>query len=316
MSDNLQEHMRSLAARNRCEGVFHEPRIYYAPFYFDASLEKIQADPGVFRNGEQFPVRIKHLVMGVIPGGSASLTPAVGDERCVQFYGLQIKANDAGYLNTVFHVPLPLWANKQIATADNITRGTATWKFDKPFVLSNRDSMEIRVQLLNAPTQGQSRRVAVSLDGVGLLSGRPYKFADNVAITTAGQTLLDPDRYRNDGVEPVEIQELTLLCGGQSAESSPVGAIEQLTVQIRQIGNGTNAKWQNGPIALDPGNALLNYCPAGLLGATTGRWIVHELPGEGWIWEPNEGVTVEMLSYDTTRDDHMVVAALGYIMAV
>ena len=314
-----EQYLRKLGARNQCEGVLCEPRIFYAPFVFpgDGVTNLVRADPGVFRNGEQFPVRITHLTTYIRAGevSSPPIIPTQGDERAMQFYSMKARCHDTDYMNSLF-VPLPLWHNKQTAASDIVTRGSSTWFFDKYYTMSARDGMVVQVSLDSNPTQGQTRRVTVGFDGTGRLSKRPYKLSSTLDVANITPVTLNPDDFRNDGIEPIDISSMSVFCGSQSASSTPAGDIQQLYISVRQDGNGINKLWNVGPID----TATFPRCPAALYGVSTGRAIVHQLPVSpqdgtvGWLWEPGEGVDFELLSSRPDRNDTLFVAACGYIM--
>lgn len=303
---------------NYCNDVFYEPRLYYGQFRMNGlgANAVLQSDPNCFRNGEQFPVRITHWLVYLRNTGIQL------DERLLQVYGLKLISGDTGYINTVFHTPIPLWHNTPNAAPLAISKGNSTWVFEKPFTLSNRDTVDIKLQLESTPASSPSggRLVSVALDGIGCFSKMPYKFAATVLLATTDIVTLDPDRFRNDGAEPVEVHSMSIVCGanlGSSSDAGFAGDIQELLISCRQVGNGTNSRWDKGPEIPVPGVANLFMCPAGLFGVTTGRAIVHKLPGDGWIFEPGEGVAAEVFGGPnaTAVQSHIVVGAAGYIMA-
>lgn len=330
MTDQYTEHLHRLAKKQLCKGVFYEPRIYYDQYNFGDDLDQTTgSDPGSYRNMEAYPVRITHLTMFMRPELADDQTPPSGSELATQLYGLRIFGHDTAYMNSVFHAALPVWNNKVVSPNDVLVQGTSTWRFEHPFILSSRDAMEVRGQLELTPSATSidrasihGRNVTASLDGVGLQTGRPYKLGDTALINDTGGFLLDPDQFRNDGAEPIIVTDLEVVCGPTTSSSFATGDIQQLLVSFRQLGNGTNARWDRGPAALDlafppiaGGIRMIPYCPASLYGLTTGRAIVHKLPGQGWLWEPGEGISMDVISYTSAaRDETVVVAAAGYIV--
>jgi hypothetical protein len=305
------DYVHRLAARNEAErdAKHCEPRLFADTFAFDGALQRIMAQPDVFRNGEKFPLRITHLIMAAQFAAEDEQTPVGGDERIVQRYGLRIRAHDTYYMNAL-STPLPLWANKPVTASDVITRAQACWRFDRSFILGNRDTIEIQVALLVAPETG-TERVAVAFDGVGLYSRQPKRLTGYLDINDEVTHTLDADDFRNDGTEPMEIHTATIHHTPDTAQSNPVGNIRNVRTRMRVNGNGTN-QWWNWMAVSSPTQLV----PANLLGLATGRAIVHRLPGDGWIWYPNEGVTPEMESFDTTRTDTILLAMAGYVMVL
>lgn len=308
------DYVRKLAARNLKEGDarLFEPRLFADTFAFTGTQQRIFADPDVFRNGEKFPMRITHLIMAAQWAAADGQSPVGGDERIIQRYGLRIRAHDTYYMNAL-SVPMPLWANKPVATSDVITRAQACWQLDKPVILGNRDTFEILVALLVAPATG-TERVACALDGVGFYSRQPKRLTGFVDIgNTVVPTAIDSDDFRNDGTEPIEIHTITLHHTPSTSQSNPVGNIRNVRARMRINGNGTNQWWNWTRPAPAVANQLI---PANLFGVQTGRAVVHRLPMGGWLWYPNEGVTPEVESLVTTRTDTILLAMAGYIMVL
>lgn len=307
------DYVRKLALRNEKEADarLFEPRLFADTFVFDGATQLVMADPDVFRNGEKFPMRITHIIMAAQFEADDEQTPVGGDERVVQRYGLRIKAHDTYYQNAL-SVPLPLWANIPVNASDVITRAQACWKLDRPVILGNRDTFEILVALLVAPETG-TERVAVAVDGVGMYSRQPKRLTGYVDLSDILPTPITSDSLRNDGTEPMEISTITLQHTPATAVSNPIGNIRNVRTRMRINGNGTNQWWNWTRPAPAVANQLI---PANLFGLQTGRAIVHRLPGDGWLWMPNEGVTPQVESLLTSRADTILVAMSGYIMVL
>lgn len=316
------DYMYRLAERNEAEqdAKLCEPRVLFDNFYFDGTVQRVaQPTQSVFRNGERFPYRITHLLMQMAYEADDGQSPVGGDEREVQRYGLRVKSHGTYYQNFQF-TPLPLFANKPIAASDVATSAQATWRFDQPFVIGNRDTFSVDVQLLVAPGSG-SDRVTVSFQGVGLYSRQPKILTGTLEISDVSKHTIDVNSYRNDGTEPMEIHTCIAHHAPPSTTQNPVGNIRNVRIQIQANGNGTNQRWIIGPSALAPGapaaldlsNGLM---PAPLFGTAAGRAIVHRLPGKGWLWYPGEGVFTEMQSYDTSREEMVLLAMLGYVIVL
>ena len=51
-------------------------------------------------------------------------------------------------------------------------------------------------------------------------------------------------------------------------------------------------------------------------GPTLGRGVIHRLPGDGWLWDPGQGVTVEVINSDTARqiEEGIDISMLGHVV--
>lgn len=294
------DYLVELAAQNVCKGVIEEPRVLYDTITLLPSGQTSEADRATFINGEQFPLRITHLATYM---RTASETV---DERSIQRVGLRLMFHDQYYMSREF-VPAPLWSNKVIAGVAPLSPGYVSYTFERPVILSARDSLRVDVALESVPAS--ARRVAVSVTGVGLLSKRPYFFGSSRSLSTTVQTSLDTADFRNDGAEPVALTDMVISCGPPEQSPGGQGDVRQLRVQIQQIGNGTNARWFAGPTT-----PPLPQCPAPLLGMSQGRAIIHKLPGDGVLLEPAEGLIPQAISLDSDVDNAVIgFAAIGYI---
>lgn len=296
-----------LASKNVCEGVIEEPRVFWDEVTLLDTNQVTRGNPETFVNGEQFPIRLTHASMAILP----NFDGAVGlDERFIQRVGVRLTFHDQYYMSRNF-VPAPLWANKVVAAGDANTQGNSSLIYDRPNVLSARDSLRVIVQLNQVPTNG-ARLVSAAVTGVGMLSKRPYFFSDAVEINNVTQTQLDTSQFRNDGAEPVALTDMSLSCGAEVDDPVGQGDIRQLRVQVRQVGNGTQADWFAGP-----GAPIPDRCPAVLLGYGTGRTVVHRFPGDGLIWEPGERVILDMRALDASSEGLTVGFSLyGYVSVI
>jgi len=276
------------------EGVINEPRMFFdvfapiPPTGGAAQGIPTAGTPGAFVNGEQFPIRLTHLTAATRYLQSDNVTS--DDPRNIQRIGLNLVYHDQFYMNPQF-LPLPVWGNKVVAAADVVSFATSAWSFvenSRPFLLSARDTLMVQVRLDVAanPNPGSEIPVNVTFTGFGALSKRPYILNSQILMNKANFAMpMTSDDFRNDGVEPIVITDMTVNVGAALDASDATGDISQVSINVRHVGNGTNATLFNGP-------AALSWCPAQLLGLTTGRAVVHEFPGDGLIWEPNEGITV------------------------
>lgn len=306
---NKDEYFRKMAARELIEGQHYEPRLYFAPFVFDGSTQRVFAQPSIFRNGEKYPLRITHLVMAMAYESSDQQSPVGGDERMVQRYGLRVRNHGTYYQNSRY-TALPLYANKATSALDVISRAQSSWRFQRPFVMGNRDTFQVEVQLFVAPGSG-SERVTVTFQGVGLYSRQPKMLTGYVELSNTEKTAIDVDNYRNDGTEPLEIQQIEIHHAPSEDTADPVGNIRNVRLRVRLNGNGTNQWWNVGPINVTGWSDLV---PAHLWGLETGRSIIHELPGAGWLFYPNEEIVPEMESFVTSREETVLLALAGYII--
>lgn len=294
------DYLVELAARNVCEGVIEEPRVLYDTITLLPDGQTSEADRATFINGEQFPLRITHLAAYM---RTASETV---DERSIQRVGLRIMFHDQYYMSREF-IPAPLWSNKVIAGNAAFSPGYVSYTFERPVILSARDSLRVDLALESVPPS--PRRASVSFTGVGLLSKRPYFFGSSRELSTTVQTSLDTADFRNDGAEPIALTDMVVQCGPPQGSPGAQGDARQLRVQIQQIGNGTNARWFAGPVA-----PPLPQCPVPLLGMSQGRAVIHKLPGDGVLLEPAEGLIPQAISLDSVVDGAQIgFAAIGYM---
>lgn len=306
--DEYMAHLIKLAEDNVCHGVLEEPRGFFDTITITGDGNIVRGNPDVFRNGEQFPVRLTHMTVAARSLESDLVTAAA--ETAVQNVGLRLIFHDQYYMAPVF-APVPIFQNVINGGSIAVSQAQASWRFARPFILSARDTMNVAVALEEDPGADE-RRVAVAFTGVGMLSRRPYFIESDATIGDLNQVILPTDNFRTDGSEPVIITDMTVNCSGLLTALEPLGDIRQVRVQIRQVGNGTNADWFTGPIGITP---PLPQCPAVLLGILTGRCVAHELPGDGILWEPGEGLDVEMVELPNVdaAGVRMAIGFFGYV---
>lgn len=295
------------------QGVINEPRIFWDEIPQSTTSTSIvtNGEPGVFVNGENYPIRLTHMVAGVrylAQDGSAD------DTGGIQRIGLRLAYHDQFYMSPQF-LPVPLWANKRVAMATPQGLGNAHWDFvanGQPPVLSARDSLVTTVQLQAAPSGApgaNSFPVNVMFTGIGALSRRPYLMGGSVNLSDLSPTTLSTVDLRNDGSEPIVITDMVANIGGQS-NAGPAGDIQRLRFNVVHSGNGTGANWFSGPKT----PAMIPNCPAVLAGVTSGRGAVHQFPGDGLLWQPGEGITVETQALATGLQSVLVLGLCGYVM--
>lgn len=309
----MKEYQHRLAQRNLAEAdaVLFEPRVLYDVFTFDGSTEYVFANPAIFRNGERWPIRITHIMAQMLYEADDAQSPVGGDERLVQRYGMRIKAHGTYYMNSE-HVPLPLWHNQPAAASDVATLSQTTWKLNQPFIMGNRDTVQVEASLIVATSSETTQRISVALEGVGRYTRTPKRFVATRSFTDADGTnavTLDIDSFRNDGTEPFEIHKITVNHVPDTGTADPTGTIRGVRIRMRNNGNGTGSWWIAGAPAL-----ANDRVPAPLFGTETTRAIVHRLPGKGWLWYPNEGVRPELRSFVPSREESVVIALVGHLM--
>ena len=337
MNPSTNELVTFLAAKNVFDGILFEPRLKVQLFDFTSTdqVRPLASDDSVFINAEQYPVRITHLVAAIRDGGTLE-TDAGGsnDARLVQRIGLRIRAHDTYYMNDQY-VNLPLWATERVAAPDVVTRSTSSWRlaFGKRrrdaaggihgrtgTFMGDRDSFEVKLAL-EYPVDAETEvdlTVGVTFHGVGAISRRPKHLAGTYTFEPADGTAsrqIPIEQFRNDGTEPLEITDVTVQVQAPSgsAGSDPVGNIRRVRMSIRQIGNGTNQRWTTTTAE------SVQLVPASLWGLSTGRAIVHELPKNdddypGWLWDPNQGLTLEVLPNASTVRCGVYIGLAGHIV--
>lgn len=317
----------SFASKNRGDGVLIEPRFYFDTIDFttapgaDAdtppySLIAQNSDSAAYTNGEQFPVRLTHMVVAPLHtpvGRSGSLI--YQRPSGVQYPWLRVERYSEYYMNEQF-IRASAWHNVPSAQPYNLAAGTVTHKFFQPLVLSARDSLRIDFEAvvpfpaplaippppgtnlrLAVVTQPESPAIVAQVTGVGMRSGRPYFYAAPARPTNPGSNgplvyTCDPGDLMNTGNEPVALVELTVntnlvwTTGGEAAVESLVSDTRFFRVQIQQQGNGTQSKFCKGPTFPTP----MNRMPLPLLGTHLGDAVVHRFPGDGITLEPGEVV--------------------------
>ena len=296
-----------MAAQRVCEGVIEEPRLFFSTITLDAAgLVTRQPNDNIYRNGEKFPVRITHAIAAMRVDFANAATD---DDRLLQDVGLRFTMHDQYYQSRDL-LPLPLWSNKIVAGPRLTSRATSAWMFDRPFVLSARDSMVVKLQVTPpAPDEDSGKLCSVGFTGTGLLSNQPYFWGSSLAVEDGTVHTLPTGDFRNDGAEPIAITDMTAHCGAASSANDANGDIRRLDIQVQQNGNGTNTEWLQGDAA---------RCPAIMLGLHTGRAMVHRFPGDGLQWEPGEGLTVEAqaLTPAKTGGKDVTIALVGYVAVI
>lgn len=297
------------------KGVINEPRTMFDEIPVPTSTGIIgPGSPGTFINGEPWPIRLTHIVASTRYLAADGIN--LGNDLTANLIGMRLLFHDQYFMNPQF-VAIPTWGNKATANANPSDEGTSHWDFvanGQPFVLSARDTLVVSCQLQVAPEEGTSVPVTVTFLGIGLISRRPYLLQGSRDISSLAPVDLSTVDFRNDGLEPIAITDMQVTVGGTSLEA-PQGQVANLRFNVKQVGNGTNTWWFAGPTA--PVNQ--QRMQANLAGLTTGRAVVCQLPGDGFIWEPGEGMTVEVgarTNFGEIPQQTLCVALAGYVMVV
>lgn len=300
-----------LASRNLANGVIEEPRGFFDVITLGNVGQVSNGVPEVFVNGEQFPVRLLWASFALVPQWDATPVAAGVDPRLIQRVGARFRFHDTYYMTDDFAV-VPLWNNRIVAASDAITQASSTIVFDRPLVLTERASLRVSVELQSTPTT--PRTVSVSFTGTGMISKTPYFFQGEYELDSTAATEIDPTSFRSDGVEPIALTTMVVTCSAEEDDATGVGDIRQLAVNVRQVGGGTNADWWRGP---QVPALTLDRVPAQLLGISAGTAVLHRFPGDGVMWEPGQGITVELAAMNAaTVGLDVGVHLFGYISVV
>jgi hypothetical protein len=284
------------------DGVQFEPRGYFDVISLDHSQPNVivPGNGSSFYNSEAFPVRITHL--------TAAVQTLAADARMIQRIGIRIRYHDAYYMAREPAL-IPLWSNTLTTIPDIVTPGVSVWDFEYPFILGQRDSLRVQVQQF---VPNVTRSISVGFHGVGTKSKRPYFFSmpEPLDVSDIGVHTLDATGFRSDGSEPIAVTGYAIQVGSTAGAGDPTGDSRAFAVQIRQIGNGTNRDWFQGPDT-SPWNA--RGVPAAIAGVTGGRALVHRIPGDGFLLMPGDGfiVDAEGFGIDTSMD--VAVGIFGVI---
>ena len=314
------------AARNRGEGTLVEPRFYYDVLNFQPysdtaepySLVVGQSDPDSFKNSEQFPVRITHVVVSpqhYLSGTAEGLI--IQRPSAAQRLMLRLERYGEYYMNEM-HMRSTAWHNVQNAPAQNVAMGTVTHTFAQPVVLSARDSLRVEFDLVYPteqlctvpqPSPGTftlngdpasaafNPQIDVQFTGVGILSGRPYFLAGPARRTSDSVRsvyVVDPSLLQNIGHEPIALTDMTVTGNSQYFDPQTdallgyLPDVRMFRIQVRQQGNGTQANWFRGPTFPE----IIPRMPLALLGTHVSNSVVHRLPGDGIQLDPGEMIRV------------------------
>lgn len=334
MTDRPIDRLVVLAAKNYCDGVREEPRIWFDQIPLDFST--LSTDDGTFNtdsdayiNGERFPVRITHMLVSLGEQYDAETGALIIDPKLpmqlLEGVDLRVRKGDAYYMAEQF-VAAPAWKTK--VTANPIAFGDqgVSWTFDRPNILSARDTLIVTASALMDQVQlvttglDFTARLTVSFTGIGVQSRAPYFLSSSRTVTDSAPVQFDTADLQNAGSEPIALTDMTFqqsieVDGGSTNE----GSVRAFSIQVRQNGNGTNANWISTPKPVPPG-VPLSRANASMLGLTAGPALVHAFPGDGWLVEPNQGFRVQARVRATAPSDienteiPVFVGFAGYIV--
>ena len=299
-----------------CHGNYYEPRIYYDTLRLITTGAGQQGvfNPAAFKNGEQFPVHLTHLIFAIRQYGGGD-DPAVGtSETLAQRIGLRLTEYSSYYMTDTF-TPLPSWGNVPVGLGDPYGASMSVWNFMRPILLPFRASLYVYSYLENTPTEDTSRRVAVSFHGQRDISRQAVElpgFINQDVAVDIERRITPAINYSNDGSEAIAIEGMTINVDGLSDDLTDVGNIRQARIRFGLEGAGTTSDFTKtsvlNPTVGDRG------CPAQLLGPSGGRSIVHRIPRGGWILHPGHGFQIEARYLQPVSSVDVCVGAIGYLV--
>lgn len=289
------DYLVSLAQQSPGRGIVEEPRVYYDAIRILPGQQIARSAEGVFSNGEAFPVGLTHLTAAIqLPEDSAQLIQRVA-MRLVM---------DGSYYQSAEFLTLPNWHDVQATGAAVLGESSASYTFDRPLIVSSRNSLAVTARLENIPSA--FRDVEVAFKGTGLLSNKPYLLSGRVRLTNVLAATINPDFFRNGGAEPIALTDMTVFCSADGELDGGPGDIRECRVQVRSIIDGTQAVFFQGP-------TVLPDMPAVLLGKTTGTCLVHRFNAP-FDMLPGRSFYLEVIGLDSTVDDvFLAVGAHGTI---
>ena len=303
LEDRPIDHLVKIAAQNPQSGIVEEPRVLYDVIRVPSATNLTQrSNIAAFRNGENFPMVLSHMLAFVRPrfesGGYIGL-----DEAAIQRIALRLERDGQVYQNLDLQ-PAPLWHNKVATGNPAIQRSAMSWTFDRPFVLPMRASLDVRLSRL--PIALDDLPVGFSVRGTGLVSGQPVVLATTGALGSVVLNL-SADDLRNPRTEPIALTDATIWTAQPEKSEGSLGDLRLVNVAIQGAASGTGRAWCQGPQV--DGNQ--NFAPAYLLGQCTGRCITHRLPSYGIRLEPGDRFFAEVAAMDD--DAYDLDLALGFL---
>ena len=306
--------LETLALGQIDAGVINEPRVFWDVITLGEINQQVVSNPDIFRNGNPFPVKLTHMVSSLEFFQQDGST--IDDPVNIRNVSMAIIVRDDFYMYRT-PVQVPIWSNIATAINDDTGRGKSSWRFIEsglPFILSARDTLEVKVRLRDNPAVNNGVPVSVGFAGFGMQSFRPYVLNSRTTIEGPDAVDMSTDDFRSDGAEPIVMTDMAVGLTNGNNLSQVVGDIRRLGVQIRQVGNGTNNEWGVGPDATASPIAQ-GLIPAVLLGGQAGRAVVHRFP-QPLMLEPGEGLDViaGATAANTASTSRLAVGFLGHVM--
>jgi hypothetical protein len=309
------------SARSQLDtGVIYEPRGYpllfangglsHAPIALPGQVIQPLIDQPYFTNGEQFPVKITHVVLG-------GFDPEQDLLEFQQRVGLRLRYHDNFYPNP-FYMPLPAWQNRPSSLPDYMNRATSVWTFDEANILGQEDTLKVSLRYAT-PTGFGSIDASVAFHGFGILSRRPYTIAGTITLDPAQSSVphdINAIVYRDDSSEPIALYQMVVTCTAPVPQQGfqSQGDTRGISIQVKQSGNSSRAQWFQSMRSVINQFAT-DQSPVSLVGAHGGQGLVHRLV-EPWIWNPGEGFQADALNIDLAEVENLYsfgAMALGTI---
>lgn len=299
-----------------CRGNYYEPRLLYATQRIETSGSGAMPsfNPAAFKNGEQFPVHLTHLVFAIRQYGGGDDPAASTAEVNAQRVGLRLTEYSSYYMTDQF-TPLPSWGNIPVGLGDPYGFSMSMWNFMRPILLPFRAQLFVYSYLENTPDAETTRRVGVSFHGQRDASRQAVElpgYIDQSSAVDIERRIVPAVNYSNDGSEAIAIEGMTINVDAQSDDDSDPGDIRQARIRFGLEGAGTTSDFTRtsvmNPTAGDRG------CPAVLFGVSGGRSVVHRIPRGGWILHPGHGFQVEAQALGLAASVDVCMAAVGYLV--
>lgn len=299
-----------------CHGNLYEPRLLYATLRLTTTGAGLFGafNPAAFRNGEQFPLHVTHLLFAIRQYGGGDDPAAGTSETLAQRIGLRCTEYSSYYMTDTY-TPLPCWGNVPVGLGDPYGLSMSVWNFMRPILLPFRSSLYCYSYLENTPAAESFRRVSVSFHGQRDVSRQAAElpaFIDQDTAVDIERRITPADNYSNDGSEAIAVEGMTINVDGESDDLTNVGDIRQARIRFGMSGGGANTDFTRTSV-LNPTNGDRG-CPAVLFGVSGGRAIVHRIPRGGWILHPGHGFQVEANYLQPVSSVDVCMAAAGYLV--
>jgi len=314
-------YLQKLAEGNITDGVLYEPRAFFDYIRLTEPFIPVKGHPEVFKNGEEFPIVLTHMTASMAAVGEDDGQIELQDERYIQRVGMYMNFHDQYYMSppqsfslnfggaqtsVQYAAPLPTWVNTNVATSGVNNQNTVSWTFPKPFILSTRDSM--RVEFFT-PYDIGGRVCTVAFSGVGAISRQPYNISGSALLDDNATSTVPTNELQNDGVEPIVVKSMSASLSPDPGNVNGGADTRFVFMRVKQIGNGTNGDWFQGPLGVSLQGTSGAELPGSMigvsnLGVTTGRSVVHTFP---------KPVILSLDAGPTPLNSGVQVALSGYI---